>query len=286
MTIADLIKEFIDSARERIKTPVSGAFLWAFIIFNWRAIVFLIFSKASIEDKIILINYEYCHWYSVVVPIIMALIYTIGLPMLTLQIEKILKKTKKERLDYRNEYIGHQKDGKIDLAGKEWLLKNAESGNKEIQEHLDEIKSLKEQIESQKESIKQINETNKATVDELNASLKAANKKNSNRVVDTDQYKFDTLHNAIVGDTIHLDQELADEILKIGDQLTFSEFHVLRGTELSEKRFARFRMTRENESILRDLEEKGIITYKLVGTDFEALLTPKGSILYTIIKTF
>lgn len=175
MTITDLIKELIDSTKERVKTPISGAFLLSFAAYNWRPIAVLLFSNAVIEDRIIVINSEYCNWLAIIGPIIIACGYTIGVPMLMLFIDKLLSKTKSARIAKIYNDKGEIINGKISIARKELELKNIESGNKEIQERIEEIDSLKKQIETHKESIKQIKETNDLTINQLNSSLKEAN---------------------------------------------------------------------------------------------------------------
>ncbi|KQO20940.1 hypothetical protein ASF10_15275 [Flavobacterium sp. Leaf82] len=87
MTIADLIKDFIDSTKERLKTPISGAFLWSFIVYNWRPIFLLIFSDTSIENKIVVINYEYCSFWAIFWPLVIATFYTLLIPKIMLLID-------------------------------------------------------------------------------------------------------------------------------------------------------------------------------------------------------
>lgn len=65
MTITDLIKDLIDTSKERIKTPIAGAFTLALLIYNWRPIVLLFSSKMSIEDTIDRIDKNYCDSYAI-----------------------------------------------------------------------------------------------------------------------------------------------------------------------------------------------------------------------------
>ncbi|MDA6068659.1 hypothetical protein NJT12_03410 [Flavobacterium sp. AC] len=171
MTIADLIKSVIDSSKERIKTPIVGAFICSFIVYNWRPILILMFSNASIEDKIIVINNEYCNKSAFWSPVIIALIYTVFIPFIMIVIDAILVYAKKQRI--ANIYVDKRNtlQEKIDMASKVLELKNAESGNKEKQELLDQIESL--QISNQEMTI-----TNQNTVVQLNQKLKEANEMN------------------------------------------------------------------------------------------------------------
>lgn len=177
MTITELFKDVLDNAKERLKNPLSGAFLWSLIIFNWRPIVILLFSDRSIEHRIIDINHDYCTgWAAIImfgVPLLMALFYTIALPWIMLQIEKILQNTNEKRI--ANTYItrGVKMDGKIILADKEFELQNKRSGNKKLEDLQKEKESLSSQIVALQESIVKINESNTVTIEGLNNSLKS-----------------------------------------------------------------------------------------------------------------
>lgn len=168
MTIADLIKDFIDSSKERLKTPISGAFLFSFIVYNWRPIFLLLFSDAAIEDKIIVINYEYCNFWALFFPFFIALFYSLLVPKLMLNIDKSLVETKQERVDNNYNAKEHEMTRKIDLARQDFLLKNVQSGSKEIDDLLNQIESLKE-------TNSQITIANQNTIDQLNIALKKAN---------------------------------------------------------------------------------------------------------------
>lgn len=168
MTITELIKDLIDTSKERLKTPISGAFLITFIIYNWRPILFLIFSEASIEDKIIVINHEYCSLWAFLFPVFIALFYTLLIPKLMLKIDKSLIETTEERIKNIYDSKGHAMSCKIELAKKEFELKNIETGNKQIEELLSQINNLKE-------SNTQITKANQIEVEQLNENLKKSN---------------------------------------------------------------------------------------------------------------
>ena len=175
MTIQDLIKDLIDTSRERLKTPISGAFLWSFLIFNWRPIVLLMFSSASIENRIIVINHEYCNFWAIFFPVFIALFYTILIPKLMLCIDKDLFHTKKERVEKKYDALEYLKDRHILIARKDYEQKSVESGSKEKQDFMDDIASLKETIRQKDESSKEIATSNKNNLDQLTESLKLSN---------------------------------------------------------------------------------------------------------------
>lgn len=123
MTISDLIKEFIDTSKERLKTPISGSFLWSFLFFNWRPILLLFFSDTSIENKIIVINHEYCNFWAIFWPIVIATFYTLLIPKIMLQIDNDLADTKDLRVTKRYEAKKHLVQQKTNVAKEEFLLK-------------------------------------------------------------------------------------------------------------------------------------------------------------------
>lgn len=179
MTIADLIKSLIDTSKDRIKTPITGAFIWSFSVFNWRPLAILFFSNVSIEERIEEINNSYCNILAILAPILMAFAYTMGTPRVMVWIDSKMTKTKHDRL----KKIYKTKEDivilKTSLAIKILELKDAESGNKEKQDFLDQIESLKESNEQMVDSYKASIESYKNTITQLNSSLEKVNKMNS-----------------------------------------------------------------------------------------------------------
>ncbi|MBL0737639.1 hypothetical protein JI750_12105 [Flavobacterium sp. GN10] len=232
MTLADLIKDFIDSTKERLKTPISGAFLWSFVIYNWRPILMLLFSDTTIENKIIVINHEYCSFWAIFWPLVIATAYTLLIPKIMLQIDNDLADTKQERITRRYEIKKHEVKEKTEVAKEEFLLKSEESGNKTIQELNDQIKGLEEKNISLQESVIQIQDSSKATIDRLNSELKTAtdtvralqrSRKDVNYIDDLGRLK-----KGIVIETLHLEPAIAKSIQTAVDQLTLEEFVFLR----------------------------------------------------------
>jgi hypothetical protein len=185
MTFFDFIKSLLDSAKERLKTPITGAFIWSFIIYNWRPMAVLFFSNASIEDRIVVVNYEYFNGWLILpvifVPILMSFIYTVAVPMLMVKIDKILAKTKKDRIEKIYEDKGIIMDGKIRIAEKEFILKNKESGNKQIEDFITQITGLEE-------TNTQMTNAHNNKVNQLNAELAKVNKEFGDAVVKLNEY--------------------------------------------------------------------------------------------------
>ena len=64
----EIFLSLFDTSKDRIKSPFIGSYITAFIIYNWRAFFLLLFSNAKIEDKIVVINHEYCYKEAILIP--------------------------------------------------------------------------------------------------------------------------------------------------------------------------------------------------------------------------
>lgn len=294
MTITDLIKDFIDTSKERLKTPISGAFLWSFIIYNWRPIVLLLFSKSSIENKIIVINHEYCNFWALFWPVVIATYYTLLLPKIMLFVDRDLAPTKDERVTKRYEAKKHLVEQKTTVASLEFVLKNVESGSKQIEDLLLEIESYKLQINNLQESIKHMNDSHTITMEELNKELKLSNENSAQlqklrsiqRHEEQMRIKLNKFLNRVVHDVVHLDTKTNDEILNISKSLDFNEYELLENMELGSNGFPSFNGTLNIEESINSLVDKKILKYEVMVTGNRSLrLTQLGHIIYDIIKS-
>jgi hypothetical protein len=133
------------------------------------------------------------------IPIAMAFVYTMGIPKLMVWIDEKMAETKKKRIDYIYASKDHETSQKIVSAKEEFKLKNIESGNKQIDELQDEIKDLKElgnkekqdfleQIETLKVSNTEAVEYYKVLTNQLNRNLKEAKEaleKSENEIIES-----------------------------------------------------------------------------------------------------
>ncbi|MCR4030400.1 MULTISPECIES: hypothetical protein [Flavobacterium] len=160
-TISDLLHSLIESSKERIKTPITGAFICSFFIYNWRPIFLLLFSDTNIEYKIAMIDYEYCTLGTILWPLGLAFFYTIMVPSIMLVVDELLIPINKRR-------ISSKYNRKFFEAERETELKNIISGNRDHQELIDRIKFLEES------NIQRAN-ADKNTIESLNLKLNDSN---------------------------------------------------------------------------------------------------------------
>ncbi|WP_348811835.1 hypothetical protein [Flavobacterium maritimum] len=181
MNLSELLKEIYDSSKDRIKTPITGAYTIAFILWNWRPILVLLFEDAKISDKIIVINNEYCNLGAILGPFLIALIITIGVPFLMTLIDWSISSPKKTRLKYVYKTKISDSEYQIDLAKQELILQDIRSGNKEKQDFIDKIKQLENQIIDLNESNKTVVDSYKNQLNDLNNTLSINLKSQYNR---------------------------------------------------------------------------------------------------------
>ena len=143
MTIAELIKEVMDSSKERVKSPILGSYICSFLLFNWRPIILLIFSEESIEDKFMVIETCYVSYWTWLGPLIIVAIYTFLLPWIMVGVDIVLKPAKEKRIKHIYSSKIFTTAEKVKLAQEEVTLKNIESGNKQREELLEQIETLK-----------------------------------------------------------------------------------------------------------------------------------------------
>lgn len=96
----DIIKSLFEASNERIKSPFVGSFIFAWVAFNWKPIVYLFSSKDSIEDRIQIITQSYESYKSgLVYPLLFVLFYMVVLPYIMWGLEELYTRAKVERLE-------------------------------------------------------------------------------------------------------------------------------------------------------------------------------------------
>lgn len=286
MTFFDFLKDVIDSGKERLKTPITGAFVFSFLVWNWRPLAVLFFSDASIEDKILVVNYEYCTGWAIIFPIFIALFYTLLVPKIMVEINKDLAPTKNKRVDDIYDAKSHTTDRKIELAKREFELKNIETGNKQIEELLSQIDNLKEsntqitkanqiEVEQLNENLKKSNEQLKETLRDiengrtLNSLSLSAIRENKKNQFSSHQHKY--------SETNSLENTVIEILNALGDN-DLNQFKKLR--RLSDGEI--------EEGSLRSIKQETINHFILMGfispKENQFYFTNNGEILYNILR--
>lgn len=148
MTIAELIKSFIDSSRERIKTPITGAYMIAFLLYNWRPLSIYLFSGYIIEGRIAQIDKKYCGWDAILVPLAVSIIYTAFVPYIMLVMEQLTFLASEKRITIKAKKRSHYLKAQEGLIYQEFINEELKTGKRNQEEITAEIKNYKEKIES------------------------------------------------------------------------------------------------------------------------------------------
>jgi hypothetical protein len=182
MTLADLLKDLIETSKERVKTPISSAYVLSFTLWNWRPISLLFIENATITQKISVINAEYCTASAIIGPFLLGLFFTIGVPYIMALIDVMLQPAKKWRLQnlYKSKKAVLQ--NQILLADIELELQDKKSRNKEKEDFQLQIQDLEKRIESTSDSHKAIVDSYEKRLFEMTETLNktTAFQKNSN----------------------------------------------------------------------------------------------------------
>lgn len=143
----DFIKTILETSKERLKNPFLGTLILSWIAVNWKPVSILFFSKATISEKIDIIEQNYSDLlHNLWIPLIIALSYVLLLPYLMWLLDLFIKKANKERkLLIKYERVQDVK-GRQEITLEESKLEEIKSNFLEKQDLFKEIKSLKETI--------------------------------------------------------------------------------------------------------------------------------------------
>lgn len=161
----ELIQSIFDSSTERIKSPLVGSYITAFLIYNWRPVLIILFSDLQMENKIELINNTYCLLSSFLWPLAISLFYVLILPWLNYLIEKALFGLTRSKSIKKHEsklFLLHQKKDEV----------RAEKELEDIRAGLQDVVNLNNQIEQLKEEKQKLIDENLGQINSHNEIVK------------------------------------------------------------------------------------------------------------------
>lgn len=163
--ITDTATKFTDEAGkivlDRFKNPYISTFLISWLLFNWRPISFFIFSKGTVEYKILLISQEYSNALNYFVyPFLITILYLFALPYLNQANEYFLQKSVKHRANFEKKKVLLKitNDKEIAIADNEKQdeikkAKEGESHNKFVEELQFTISTLQNSLSDERSKI-------------------------------------------------------------------------------------------------------------------------------------
>lgn len=185
LIMREFINSVMDSYSERIKNPFLGSFSITFFLYNWRAFLILLFSDLKIEEKIKIIDTEYCNIWALVIPILIAMFYILVLPYINLLFDWILSISQARKEIRKNTVIDNNFVIKKKYATNERIIADLKAGTSEINQlqlridaltNENNIKSnhITEIIEKSNQDVLALNEMNKGyskTIKNLEAEI-------------------------------------------------------------------------------------------------------------------
>ncbi|MGI9652216.1 hypothetical protein [Chryseobacterium sp. RLHN22] len=158
----DAATKFTDEAGkivlDRFKNPYISTFLISWLLFNWRPISFFIFSKGTVEYKILLISQEYSNALNYFVyPFLTTILYLFALPYLNQANEFFLQKSVKHRANFEKKKVLLKitNDKEIAIADDEKqkaiaVAKESTNHNKFVEEMQNSIENLQSHLNDER----------------------------------------------------------------------------------------------------------------------------------------
>ena len=161
-TVSEIFHAAKDSISKKSESPLIGAFITAWIIWNWQPIMYFFFLNQDISKKIEKVL-SYKSWLDqFLFPSIIAIFYILVLPYIQILFTILLKKSEsfqnKTILEKKNQISNEEHNQKLDLIDKKIELENKEKDLREQSAINTQINDLKEQIKSKENEIKNLME--------------------------------------------------------------------------------------------------------------------------------
>lgn len=99
--VQDLVKNWFSDNKIKITSPVVGAFMGSWVLFNWKHFLLLFWGKGDLEVRLTAFE-KVVTWSNLSIwlwPLVVALIYAFGLPYLNVLSHKLLKNAEEWRHD-------------------------------------------------------------------------------------------------------------------------------------------------------------------------------------------
>lgn len=270
------MKEFIQSifetSSERIKNPFIGSYIIAFLVYNWRPLFLLFFSDAEIEDKIVVINHEYCPKEALLWPLIIALFYILVLPYINLFFDYVLSFSNTRKDEKKKTYILNNLKHKKAEAKFEREIAEERAGTSEISE-------LKNQIERLTKENEQLSKKQNDDFERYNKNLEIS-KKQENEI----RKRYEELFEQNEKDKVNFENY-------INNKGYINEFLNSNLTKEEQKYFVRFYSFMNGKLNSIEVEEEFRMKYVEIGLlqkaekeKSEYIVTNLGELAYNFLK--
>ncbi len=251
--MTEILNSFKDVTKERLKNPFIGSFIFAWIVFNWKPIIYIILSKDTIESRIQVISQYFSPITNTLIyPLLFALIYIIVLPYLMWLFEELYIKAIRERLNNKKQSDLERIERSIEITRRSLILENVKADYKETQELNDKIENLNIELGKRENEVKQL----KSNLDRKNNDIYAIQTKVEERLVSNEEKR-----------------EFDNEYELFKKSILFPKFKLVGYSSLFEERIKRELM---DSNMAEKFEYEKLAKSKLSGGYYNFSLTKKG----------
>jgi hypothetical protein len=239
-----MINDVKETILERIKNPFLGSLIVIWLLLNWKAVFYLFFSDLSIETRFYNIeNHYYSFFRSVLIPPLLAFIYTAYKDLVFDFIENESRKSESKRRNNNNAVLKEKYAEKAELATAKAKIKHIEEEYKVRNELTVKIDELERQINSER-----LNSNNIIT-EKSNEILKLYSLKNSYKNKVELMFDYYTKHEAVRN---FLNQNVDLIVLdNLGKRINFAQQNLS------------FSTIKEIKDVIKDLELYNIGEFEL-----------------------
>lgn len=170
-----LFNTISSTAEERIKNPFTGTFIVSWVAFNWKPLVFFIFSKQDIDEKINFIVQNYSdHWNLIWYPLISCLFFLFIVPYINLTNDFFTKKSKDKRestlhddkiLKIQRETKEEEEKAKREIAIE--IVREQKGRNQQAEDLRKNIEDLESDLSAERNRFQQFNNEHSQIVNKL-----------------------------------------------------------------------------------------------------------------------
>lgn len=171
---------------ERLSNPFSGALLFSWVVWNWKAIFYLLFSTDNVIFRIMYIEREYVNWWNNLIFPIATTIFFIGLyPYITTYAYQVWLRHKKRQNDIKNKIQNNQ------LLTLEQSIALRSQLDNTVKEYRRLINDAETEKASLKKQIQDRDKTSDKSLENLKRENRLLEKKNNDIVKNIDRLMQD-----------------------------------------------------------------------------------------------
>lgn len=275
-TMDKMLKPF----NERMKNPFIASFIISWIIVNWKAIFYMIYSDESVKERFEN-SQGYTHWYTLIlIPILSAVFFTFAMPYINLFIGWVnLNATRKKRRSIKENRKEEMQDEK-EIQIENLKIEEAKTEYLERKRKNDEITNLTSKNIELNEEINRLNSEVNKREDKISTLSKEKNEnyrvnRNIEKQLQTEKKKLATeqlqevqeLNTILLSTQTELNEMKSENnVLKSNLNNIRSSTHIISRRSLENNMIMRYIDDSNREIIFQKLDDQEVYRDAETGT--------------------